>query len=306
MRQPLLGSLSIILCCVFGKGVHAAEPEILKLWTGELPGPAPVIEEGQSEQADDSGNNVGGRSVTRVRNVATPELHVYHADGASADKPAPAVVVCPGGGFNILAWDLEGTEVAAWLNGQGFTAAVCKYRVPTSGHGEDQRFVGPVYDAKRAVRTLRSHASDWHIDGDKIGVLGFSAGGLTAAVAAGSSDELTYPPQDKIDQQSAQANFCVLIYPAWMADEQGDLQPRFQSLNAMPPTFLVHAWDDRVTPLTSTALFTSLKIQDVPAELHVFPDGGHGYGLRDTGTSVNVWPRLAARWLADQVERKAD
>jgi len=216
-----------------------------------------------------------------------------------------AVLVCPGGGFSILAWDLEGTEVAQWLNSLGFAAAVLKYRVPTRGYEGADVWQGPVMDAQRALSVIRDHSQQWNIDPSRVGILGFSAGGQVAARAALAKGQRLYSPIDKVDQSSCDVNFAVLIYPAWLASDAGELNDEFVVDNQSPPIFFVHAVNDRVSCMSSVALFAALKKADVPAELHVFADGGHGYGLRETELPVTRWPSLAASWLDTQIVAKS-
>ena len=179
MRTSLALFLPFIWAVLNSLSLHAAEPKVTKLWPGEPPGPSAVISGEEMDRSKPNDRSVAGKAVIRLGNVASPEIHVYHPENPQPQRGA--VVICPGGGYNILAWDLEGTEVATWLNQIGMTAVVCKYRVPTGSHGEQGRWQGPVSDAQRAISIARQSAGDWKIDPDKIGVLGFSAGGDTAA-----------------------------------------------------------------------------------------------------------------------------
>jgi acetyl esterase/lipase len=210
------------------------------------------------------------------------------------------VAICPGGGFSILAWDLEGTEVARWFTDRGFVAAVVKYRVPTREAGESGRWIGPVMDTQRALSLLRHRSKELGIDPRSVGVLGFSAGGATAAIAATRAGERLYPPIDSVDVAGCEASFAVLVYTGGLVDDAGTLRDFVRVTDKAPPTFLVHAADDRVTPIASTALFNALERQGVPAELHVFSRGGHGYGMRETDIPVTRWGTLLEAWLKDR------
>jgi acetyl esterase/lipase len=214
--------------------------------------------------------------------------------------------VCPGGGFNILAWDLEGTEVAEWLNTLGFAAVVVKYRVPTGAHGETlneqgtmpMKTLGPVMDAQRALSLTRAHAAEWGLDAKRIGVMGFSAGGATAGIMALQHGTRAYAKVDASDELSCAADFAMLIYPAYLRDkETGGLNSFLHVGKDSPPTFLVMAQDDRIDSLNCTVLYTALTLANVPAELHLYSHGGHGYGLRPTELPVTRWPERAAEWI---------
>ncbi len=269
---------------------------VVKLWPGEPAGLPSVTngEEVDTQKATD--RLIAGKSVMKIANVSQPEMHVYLAEASNG----ATCVICPGGGFNILAWDLEGVEVAQWLNSIGVNAIVLKYRVPTMSHGKQGRYDGPVNDAQRALSTARANADRWKIDKDQVGILGFSAGGLTAAVVSIAGGTRNYEPMDAIDQQPCNADFAILAYPAYMVDDEGKLSSEFSISAKTPPTFLVHAQDDQVTCLSSVALFAALKAADVQSELHIFSTGGHGYGLRESEAAVTRWPLLAEQWMKAQ------
>lgn len=277
----------------------AEETKRLRLWTETPPGPASKAIGDEQDMTKPTDNLVGGSRIIKLGNVSTPELHIFLPPKEAAN--GGAVLVCPGGGFSILAWDLEGTEVAQWLNSLGLAAAVLKYRVPTRGYEGAEVWQGPVMDAQRGLSVIRDHADQWNIDPDRVGVLGFSAGGQVAARAALAKGQRLYSPIDKIDQSSCAVNFAILIYPAWIAKDAGDLNEGFEVDSQSPPMFFIHAVNDRVSCMSSIALFAALKQVEVPAELHIFADGGHGYGMRETQLPVTRWPSLAADWLDDQI-----
>jgi len=272
----------------------AAEPdEVLRLWEGRPPGFQ--VDAGEERDVSDADSRqVAGQSVVRLGGVSDPELHVYRpAEGAAHPT---AIVICPGGGFSILAWDLEGTEVAEWLQSSGITAAVLKYRAPT--RGDDPRWQAPASDAQRAVRKLRarSAAADWGIE--HVGILGFSAGGQTAARVAVAGGEAYYPPQDALDREvSARVDFAVLVYPAYLLGDDGRLDPAFAADEATPPMFFAHAQDDPISCLGSLELFRAQQQAGVPSELHIYAGGGHGFGMRPTVQACSRWPARCEAWL---------
>jgi acetyl esterase/lipase len=228
-----------------------------------------------------------GDNIARLAEVSIPTLTVYKAPAAKA--PTPAVMVCPGGGYTILAMDLEGTEIADWLNSMGVTAIVLKYRVPDNEQGAFE-------DAQRAMSIIRSRAQEFNIDPDRIGVIGFSAGGNLSARLCTNYTQRSYQPIDPMDEVSCRPDFAMLVYPYLVGDD-GQLQASLKVDSQTPPAILIHAQDDWVKPENSIYYFLSLKDAKVPAELHVFPTGGHGYGLRPTEHAVSGWPALGKTWL---------
>lgn len=276
----------------------SSEPEVLDLWPtelhGRLPGdPLDLSLPPETDTTGENGREVAGGRVIRLGNVSTPQIAVYRPTNPNESRAA--VVICPGGGYSILAYDLEGTEVAQWLNDRGYTAVVLKYRVPARA-GVERWKVG-VTDAQRAISLVRSKAETWGLDPHRIGILGFSAGGHAAALTS-SGLPRQYEPADNADTQSCRPNFSLLIYPAYLVNAAGDgLSDEMSALEGFPPTFLVHALDDGVTPLSSLILATQLKRIGADAELHLFREGGHGYGLRRTNLPVSRWTDMADPWL---------
>jgi len=272
----------------------------IKLWPNGAPGgptsPGPEVD---TTSAKD--NLIAGKPLIRLGNVNDPTLTLYSPKGKSTGA---AVVVFPGGGYRILAIDLEGTEVCDWLNGAGITCILVKYRVP----GADQKnpSTGPypkssaaLQDAQRAVGIVRAHATEWHIDPKRIGVLGFSAGGHLSAALSTHYDKRLYDAIDAADQLSCRPDFAIVVYPGYLADAEHtmlddlDLHPTEKT----PPTFIVQAEDDPVHIENSTTWFLALKQAKVPAELHIYAEGGHGYGLRRTALPVTAWPQAVEVWL---------
>ena len=275
---------------------RAEEPEIITLWQGMPPGPnmdLPV----EVDTTKPGDNLVAGQRVIRTGNVSVPTLTVYRP---SADKAnGTSVVICPGGGHYILAWDLEGTEVAEWLNELGVTAFVLKYRVP-SREREGRRWISAVQDAQRAISIVRSNSEQWKLHPDRIGVLGFSAGGETAAFAA-MIKERQYDPRDANDAIDQLPNFNVLIYPGGLTNQdRTGLPGHIQVTTDTPPTFMAHAFDDRVPVEGCLFLMQELKKKGIASELHIYSEGGHGYGLRETETPVTTWHHRCADWMRIQ------
>lgn len=288
------------ICCISLTGLlilpsdQVCAQDVINLWPEKPPGEAMNVGPEQDFTKPED-RLIAGARIIKLGNVATPEVHVYLPP--KEKRTGAAVVICPGGGFNILAWDLEGTEVAEWLNTQGIAGVVLKYRVPTGQ--QNPRWKAPVQDAQRAMSLTRHHVKDWGLDPEKIGILGFSAGGHTAARAA-IMTERQYEPIDEIDESSHLPNAAILIYPAWLANEEGTgLLDDLHVTKETPPMFLVHAYDDRVSPLSSALLFVELKKAEVPAEIHVYESGGHGYGLRNVDDQpVTRWTNACHEWLA--------
>ena len=260
----------------------------INVWPGDAPGETGAIpaEEITRPRRDDA------RPVTRIANVTQPTLTVFEAPAES--RNGAAVVVCPGGGYNILAWDLEGEEVARWLNSIGVTAFVLKYRVPRrEGRPKHE---APLQDAQRALSLVRSQAERWSIDAGRIGILGFSAGGHLSASASTNFEQRQYDPIDEADRASCRPDFAVLVYPAYLTEGDG-LAPEIRVTKETPPVFFAHASDDHIGPENSIALYEALRRHDVPAELHVYAAGGHGFGLRPSELTCSHWPQQCEAWL---------
>ncbi|MCC5931398.1 MAG: alpha/beta hydrolase [Cyclobacteriaceae bacterium] len=263
----------------FYMSLNAQSPEKIELWPAKVPG-----EEKPKSEARFADNR--DRNVTRIAEVTNPLLEVYRP----AKPNGAAVVICPGGGYNILAIDLEGYEVAEWLAGLGYTAFVLQYRVP-------QKQEGALQDAQRAIRLVRSQAGKYGIDPDKIGVLGFSAGGSLAARVSTRFNDNTYSAMDAADQLSARPAFSVLIYPAYL--DQGEnltLTPELVISAETPPMYIFATADDKYAN-SSLVMTQALREHEIPVELHILPAGGHGYGLRKGSEAAEFWPERAEKWL---------
>ncbi len=249
---------------------------------------------------------VAGQPWFEIANVTHPTMTVYPPTGHNTGA---AVVVFPGGGYRVLAIDLEGTEVCDWLTSIGVTCVLLKYRVPGSGPHWDpeqnKRVIPKVHtalqDAQRTIGLLRHRAAEWNIDPNKIGVLGFSAGGhLVAAIS--NQPKRIYRPADAADRESCRPDFAVALYPGHMSanyrDDLSRLNPTLHVTSRTPPTLLVHAQDDPVDPVEFSLLYyAELRKANVPVEMHLFAGGKHAFGLRPTALPITHWPALVETWL---------
>jgi len=290
------------------------------IWPGAAPDPQPVA--GPEFVETDPKFLIAGRTVAGISNVTRPTMTVYSAEGKNTGA---AVIVFPGGGYQGLAIDLEGTEVCDWLTPKGITCVLLKYRVtdvgpyPKSGPYPESPMA--LEDAQRTVGLVRLHAAEWHIDPHKIGVLGFSSGGhLTAAISTHFAKRL-YPAVDAADKESCRPDFAVPIYPGhlslsaaeWDAkqgakrfvvrhpantDKDLGMNPDVPVTSQTPPTFLLQAEDDHVDNVDDAlAYYIALKNADVPVEMHLYAQGGHAFGLRRTELPITEWPQLVETWL---------
>jgi len=288
MIRPM--AIGFIVACAAGF-VYAAEPLVLDVWPGKVPGETGDIGPEKWQEP-----RPGQREVKRLTNVTKPTITVYRP--AKEKDTGVAVVIAPGGGYSILAMDLEGTEVAESLNSIGVTGIVLKYRVPKrASDAKDKAPLGPLQDAQRAVSLVRSKAGEWGIDPKRIGFLGFSAGGhLTGAVAT-NYDRRAYDKIDDVDEVSCRPDFAVLGYPAYLIkDGTSELRPDIRVSKETPPCFFFVAADDKLRD-NSINMFVALRKAGVPAELHVYEGGGHGFGLRPSGHTSCTWPKACEAWM---------
>ena len=272
--------LLIIFCCLMTLDTFAQQKEVIKLWPGNVPG-----ETGAKHPAELFADT--SRNVKRISNITDPQLTVYRPSGKSNGA---GIIVCPGGGYRILAINLEGDEVADYFANKGYTVFVLEYRTP-------QKREGALQDAQRAIRLVRDRAGDWMLSKNKIGLLGFSAGGHLSLMAATSFTKQTYSSVDKSDDVSARPDFAVLIYPAYTAngDNKQELNPEIKVTKDIPPVFIFFTADDQNDlPLPLAGALRELKL---PFEFHIYPKGGHGYGLRTGNAAAAAWPVLAEKWL---------
>jgi acetyl esterase/lipase len=298
MRKHLLSLGAVAVICVNLFAQKPAWPPApghvtIPLWPhgapGAQPNPGPEID---TTTAND--NLIAGKPVIRLGNVSAPTITLYTPAGKNTGA---GVVVFPGGSYHILAIDLEGTEVCDWLNSIGVACVLLKYRVPDSG--PYPKSSAALQDAQRALGIVRLHAAEWHIDPHRIGVLGFSAGAHLAAALSTHFDQRLYDRIDAADQLSCRPDFAVIIYPGYLAIAEQNFAPNpdIHVTDKTPPTFILQAEDDPVHVENSTVYFLDLKNAKVPAEMHIYANGGHGYGLRRTDLPITAWPKLVETWL---------
>ena len=298
----------------------------IPIWSGAAPDAQPVA--GPETTGSDKGFLIAGRPVVGVSQISRPTLTVYSPEGKNTGA---AVVVFPGGGYWALAIDLEGTEVCDWLTSKGITCVLLKYRVPgEKGYPKSAPYPksGPypespmaLEDAQRTLGLVRLHAAEWHIDPHKIGVLGFSAGGHLVAAISNHFDHRLYPAVDAADNESCRPDFAVALYPGHLslsaaewdaqqgvkklavphppnADKELAVNPDLHVTSQTPPTFLLQAEDDHVDNVDdSLAYYIALKNAGVPAEMHLYAQGNHAFGLRPTKFPITGWPLLVETWL---------
>lgn len=260
-----------------------------------FPDVAPGEKRTMTETRDDTGDKVGELSVLRVSNVGSPAITIYPANPDVAS--GAAMVVCPGGGYYLLAYDLEGTEVCDWLNAAGITAILLKYRVPRRPNRP--MYEAPLQDVQRAISYVRAHADELGIDPERIGVMGFSAGAHLSVMASTAYDKRSYLPIDEVDKVSCRPDYCLLVYPAYLSGKNFQLAPEIKVTKDVPPTMIIQAEDDKSYIDSSLFYYYALKQAGVPAWMHLYSNGGHGYGLRDTGCMVNEWPDRAEDWFQE-------
>ncbi|MBN2475420.1 MAG: alpha/beta hydrolase [Pirellulales bacterium] len=286
VRNVLAPAFGLALLLAVATTVAAAPAEV-KLWPNGVPG--------EAEEPGETKAQPGNDSVLRVTYVGDPTITIYRAPRETAN--GCAVVICPGGGYNILAWDKEGTEIAEWLNSIGVTGIVLKYRVPRRDSAQPHK--APLQDAQRAIRLARRNAEAWAIDPQRVGILGFSAGGHLTVMAGTHWDETTYEKVDDADQLSCRPDFMVPVYAAYLGakDNPWGLDPLVRVTDKTPPTFMAVTLDDKHRGAHAALLLVELKKVGVPAELHVYAKGGHGYGLRPSDNPVCTWPERCADWM---------
>ncbi|MBS1804896.1 MAG: alpha/beta hydrolase [Acidobacteria bacterium] len=299
---------TLVLCTAFFAGSFSAIAQqaawqpapghvTLPLWPNAAPG-APANAPAEADMTKPTDNLIAGRPLVRLGNVSVPTI-TYYAPKSSSTSPAPAVVVFPGGGYQILAIDLEGTEVCDWLNEIGVACLLVKYRVPNTG--PYPKSPAALQDAQRSLGLARQHAKEWNIDPGKIGVLGFSAGAHLSAALSTHFDKRLYDKIDAADDLNCRPDFAFIIYPGYLANAEQNManNTEIKPTSQTPPSFIVQAEDDPVHVENATNYFLQLKAAKVSAELHIYAEGGHGYGLRKTKPELPVtyWPGLAQAWL---------
>jgi acetyl esterase/lipase len=297
MRQ-----LALFLCeLVFAFAAIAQQPgwrppagrPTFDLWPNAAPGvPASSAPEVDITTATDI--LIAGKPIIRLGNVSKPTLTLY---SAQAPNSGAAIVVFPGGAYHVLAIDLEGSEVCDWLVTIHVNCVLVKYRVPDTGPLPQS--TSALQDAQRALGMVRSHAAEWHMDAHRIGVLGFSAGAHLSAALSTHYDKRLYDPVDAADQLPCRPDFAVIVYPGYLAlaEQNFAANPEIHVTANTPPSFIVQSEDDSVHVENATLYFLQLKNAKVPAELHIYAEGGHGYGMRRTALPITAWPKLVEAWL---------
>ncbi len=304
--------LLLILCVAAAYGSLYAQTPVwqpspghtqVPIWPGTMPDAQLIT--GSEEMGTEKKELVAGKPWNYVSKVSRPTMTVYAPKGKNTGV---AVVVFPGGGYQILAMDLEGTEVCDWLTSKGITCVLLKYRVPNSGPHWDERCrcqVNPkaplaLEDAQRTMGLLRLHAAEYHIDPHKIGVLGFSAGGHLVADISTHFDKRSYRTADPADRESCRPDFAIALYPGhlWSSSKGFELNPDVPVTRRTPPTFILQAENDNVDSVNNSLVYYSaLKKAGVPAEMHLYAEGKHAFGLRPTKFPITGWPYLVETWL---------
>jgi acetyl esterase/lipase len=270
--------------------VAADAPPVYDLWPGPVPGETGNV---PAEKATPTSG-----SPKSITNVSKPTLTVYRP--AKDKDTGAAVVIAPGGGYNVLAWEHEGTMVGEWLQSIGVTGVLLKYRVPRRPDQDKAAPpIGALQDAQRAISTTRARAKEWGIDPRRVGMLGFSAGGHLTAWAATNGDRRSYEPIDATDKESCRPDFAVLIYPGGLVDKakKDQLAPEIRVSKDTPPCFFALAYNDNGPLDGSLKMLAALKQAGVPAELHVYAAGGHGFGMRAADRPHATWPKRCEEWM---------
>lgn len=303
MKSTVLFLLCFILCAITQA---SAQEQTLKLWPDKVPGAISNASYKEETAYDEN------KKSPRIGKVTDPTITVYLPPKEKAN--GTAVVICPGGGYGRLAIDHEGYDIGVWLKEQGIAGIVLKYRLPSESIMKDKS-VGPLQDAQEAIRMVRRHAKEWNINPNKVGIMGFSAGGHVASTASTHYKDNVYQATDTV---SARPSFSILIYPVISmtkeithggsqkallgATPEPKLIERFsnelQVTADTPPAFLVHSTDDGTVPVqNSIDYLLALKRNKVPAELHIYEKGGHGYGMGRSSGTESTWPEACKKWL---------
>ena len=304
--------LLLLTFMVTGQAFSQLEPLTIPLYSGEIPNAKP----------SDEKEAIVEKEIIRIGKVQEPTIQVFLPSKRNATRQA--VVVCPGGGYAILAYDWEGTDIAKWLNSHGIAAIVLKYRLPSPASQVNPHDV-PLMDAQRALRMTRQHAEEWNIDPEQIGIMGFSAGGHLASTLGTHYDAGISNSKDPVEKFSSRPDFMILGYPVISLKEHvahigsrnnllgkspsHDLVEKFsnelQVTEDTPPTFIFHSQDDTGVPVQHSLLFYEALLEaKVPVEMHLYPKGGHGYslGINAEGT-FKQWPVSCIQWLKELREK---
>lgn len=274
------------------------------IWPEGAPDMADFPDTPESTKTGTNPKRFAGKPVTGVRNVSTPTMTIFPPKGGNSGA---AIVVFPGGGFQILAIDLEGTEICDWATANGVTCVLLKYRVPkTDTYGDSDckcqvtpKVLRALQDAQRTIKLVRAQAKDLGVDPHKIGVIGFSAGGFLVAQTSNIFAPV-YTPVDAIDKLSSRPDFAIALYPGHLCFKGPVLNSTIRVTKDTPPTFLTQAWDDPVDDICNSTLYArALDDAGVPAEVHFFAKGGHAFAIREKDHPISMWPALAETWLKE-------
>ena len=271
--------LRTLLLLLAATSLLSAQP-VVDVWPeGRMPGKGAKEPEAAVPRED---------GFQRITHVSRPTLTLFRATRKDG-PPAPAMIVCPGGGYSYTVIDKEGSEIAAWLNTKGISALVLKYRTPDNREGA-------LHDVQRAISLTRSRAAEWGIDPQRLGIIGFSAGGHLAARASTLFEASSYPAVDAVDQSGCRPDFAVLVYPAYLDDKNGGVSPDLNLKANLPLTFILHSEDDKTHVIGSKIYHTALEAAKIPHTFQLYPTGGHGYGLH-CERDAKAWPEDTLRWL---------
>jgi len=307
MKCVIIPLFALILAPVLFAAMPDSTVQVLPLWKNSPPNPQPVGKLFERVQEGD---------ILWVRHVENPSVEVRLP--ARGNATGQAVIVCPGGAYGGLAYDWEGTDIAGWLNSRGVAAIILSYRLPADGDVAHKKWLCPLLDAQRAIRFTRAHAADWGVNPSKVGIIGFSAGGHLASTAGTRFDAGQPDAIDPVDRFSSRPDFMILVYPVitmmeWthagsrtnlLGETPSDELVRLYSNELQvtaeaPTTFIVHAGDDGTVPVQNSILFyNALLAHHVPAEMHVYPQGGHGFSLALNKGRLQDWVMLCDLWLA--------
>jgi acetyl esterase/lipase len=295
-RIVRIAAIGLLVAALFrSTGVLAAEPVVVPLWPGPAPGDAGIQGE-ETVRVYESPILKGPTKL--ITNVTKPTITIYSPPRDW--NSGTAMLICPGGGYHNLFWELEGEEVAAWLNAHGMTGIILKYRCPRrAGDAKKEPPLGPLLDAQRAVSLVRSRAAEWGIDPHRIGMVGFSAGGHLALATATNFEKRLYEPLDSIDTVSCRPDFAVCCYSGYLMNTEHDtVAAPLRIPEQTPPIFLAHSSDDKISPPGhSVSAYLALTRAGIPAELHIFASGDHDFGVRQNGKPPSSWTELCLKWL---------
>ena len=299
--QPIVSAAAVFVSLVVAGSAAAAEPLVIEIWPGKVPDESGNIgaERFRMSPALDRKQVEVTEPTRMITDVTKPTLTIYRPP--KEKDSGTAMLICPGGGYWNLYWQLEGEEVAEWLNSIGVTGIILKYRVPRRSdepQGEPAR--RPLQDAQRAVSLVRSRAGEWGIG--RIGIVGFSAGGHLAIATATSFDKRTYEPIDDVDKISCRPDFAIPVYSGYLkAKDKDELAPDLRIPSGTPPIFLAHGGDDLISPPENSVLmYLALKRAGVPAELHIYARATHDFGVRKSDQPCSTWTEACANWLRNQ------